>query len=318
MEHSKKLDLSISAADLERIERILDYHFSRPERVALALTHSSWANEHGLGQAHNERLEFLGDAVLELCISWELFTRFPQAREGDMTRVRSQLVGTTSLAQRARETGIDQLLRLGRGEEQQGGRSRDAVLSDVFEAVLASVYEDGGYAAAQKVVARIFGTLLDEVSVDAARWYFNAKPDTQMEFDLGLAVREDSENPIYYIQYAHARICSLLKALEEEGHSVKSGAVDLSILSSESERALIKELSSFAEEIRMAARDYDPSYINRYLMRLAAAFHKFYNACRIKGEDDAVIDARLKLAAATRQVLANGLQVIGCSAPEKM
>jgi len=139
-----------------------------------------------------------------------------------------------------------------------------------------------------------------------------------MEFDLGLAVREDSENPIYYIQYAHARICSLLKALEEEGHSVKSGAVDLSILSSESERALIKELSSFAEEIRMAARDYDPSYINRYLMRLAAAFHKFYNACRIKGEDDAVIDARLKLAAATRQVLANGLQVIGCSAPEKM
>ena len=157
MEHSKKFDLSISAADLERIEQILDYHFSRPERVALALTHSSWANEHGLGQAHNERLEFLGDAVLELCISWELFTRFPQAREGDMTRVRSQLVGTTSLAQRARETGIDQLLRLGRGEEQQGGRSRDAVL--------ASVYEDGGYAAARKVVARIFGGLLDEVCV---------------------------------------------------------------------------------------------------------------------------------------------------------
>ena len=160
--------------------------------------------------------------------------------------------------------------------------------------------------------------LLDEIPVDACRYFFNAKPDTQMEFDLGLAVREDSENPIYYIQYAHARICSLLKALEEEGHSVKSGAVDLSILSSDAEHALIKELSSFAEEIRMAARDYDPSYINRYLMRLAAAFHKFYNACRIKGEDEAVIDARLKLASATRQVLANGLKVIGCSAPEKM
>ena len=160
--------------------------------------------------------------------------------------------------------------------------------------------------------------LLDEIPVDACRYFFNAKPDTQMEFDLGLAVREDSENPIYYIQYAHARICSLLKALEEEGHSVKPGAVDLSILSSDAEHALIKELSSFAEEIRMAARDYDPSYINRYLMRLAAAFHKFYNACRIKGEDEAVIDARLKLASATRQVLANGLKVIGCSAPEKM
>ena len=160
--------------------------------------------------------------------------------------------------------------------------------------------------------------LLDEIPVDACRYFFNAKPDTQMEFDLGLAVREDSENPIYYIQYAHARICSLLKALEEEGHSVKPGAVDLSILSSDAEHALIKELSSFTEEIRMAARDYDPSYINRYLMRLAAAFHKFYNACRIKGEDEAVIDARLKLASATRQVLANGLKIIGCSAPEKM
>ena len=161
--------------------------------------------------------------------------------------------------------------------------------------------------------------LLDEIPVDACRYFFNAKPDTQMEFDLGLAVREDSENPIYYIQYAHARICSLLKTLSGEGHSVPACAdADLSILSSDTERALIKELSSFAEEIRMAARDYDPSYINRYLMRLAAAFHKFYNACRIKGEDEAVIGARLKLAEATRQVLANGLRVIGCSAPEKM
>ena len=160
--------------------------------------------------------------------------------------------------------------------------------------------------------------LLDEISVDACRYFFNAKPDTQMEFDLGLAVREDSENPIYYIQYAHARICSLLKALEGEGHSVKPGAVDLSILSSDAEHALIKELSSFAEEIRMAARDYDPSYINRYLMRLAAAFHKFYNACRIKGEAESLLNARLLLADTARSVLKNGMELIGCSAPEKM
>ena len=160
--------------------------------------------------------------------------------------------------------------------------------------------------------------LLDEIPVDACRYFFNAKPDTQMEFDLGLAVREDSENPIYYIQYAHARICSLLKALEEEGHSVKPGAVDLSILSSDAEHALIKELSSFAEEIRMAARDYDPSYINRYLMRLAAAFHKFYNACRIKGEAEDLLNARLLLADTARSVLKNGMELIGCSAPEKM
>ena len=161
--------------------------------------------------------------------------------------------------------------------------------------------------------------LLDEIPVDACRYFFNAKPDTQMDFDLGLAVREDSENPVYYIQYAYARICSLIKALADEGRSVPAAnQVDLSILSGEQERALIKELANFSEEIRVAARDYDPSYINRYLMRLAGAFHRFYNACRIKGEADDVANARLYLAAATRQVLANGLGILGLSKPEKM
>ena len=153
--------------------------------------------------------------------------------------------------------------------------------------------------------------LLDEVSVDAARWYFNAKPDTQMEFDLGLAVREDSENPIYYVEYAHARICSLLRALAEEGTSVPRQAdVDMSLLSGEAERALLKQIAQFCEEIKLAARDYDPSHINRYLQELAA--------CRIKGEESAVRDARLKLADDTRIVLRNGLKLIGVDAPEKM
>ncbi|MBQ1602924.1 MAG: arginine--tRNA ligase [Oscillospiraceae bacterium] len=161
--------------------------------------------------------------------------------------------------------------------------------------------------------------LLDEIPVDACRYFFNAKPETQMEFDLGLAVREDSENPVYYVQYAHARICSLLRTLAEEGRTAPSAAeANLALLNSDVELALIKELSAFTEELRMAARDYDPSYINRYLVRLAAAFHKFYNACRIKGEADDVAAARLKLAEATRQVLANGLGILGCSAPEKM
>ena len=161
--------------------------------------------------------------------------------------------------------------------------------------------------------------LLDEVSVDAARWYFNAKPDTQMEFDLGLAVREDSENPIYYVEYAHARICSLLRALAEEGTSVPRQAdVDMSLLSGEAERALLKQIAQFCEEIKLAARDYDPSHINRYLQELAACFHRFYTACRIKGEEPAVRDARLKLADDTRIVLRNGLKLIGVDAPEKM
>ena len=161
--------------------------------------------------------------------------------------------------------------------------------------------------------------LLDEIPVDACRYFFNAKPETQMEFDLGLAVREDSENPVYYIQYAHARICSLLKALAEEGYTAPRAAdVDIALAQSEQEKALIKEISLFSEEIRMAGRDYDPSYINRYLVRLAAAFHRFYNACRIKGEADDIIAVRLKLAEATKQVLANGLGILGLGAPEKM
>ena len=161
--------------------------------------------------------------------------------------------------------------------------------------------------------------LLDEVSVDAARWYFNAKPDTQMEFDLGLAVREDSENPIYYVEYAHARICSLLRTLGEEGVRVPAQAdVDMSLLAGETETALIKQLAQFCEEIKLAARDYDPSHINRCLQELAACFHRFYNACRIKGEEAAVQAARLKLADDTRVVLRNGLRLIGVDAPEKM
>ena len=161
--------------------------------------------------------------------------------------------------------------------------------------------------------------LLDEVSVDAARWYFNAKPDTQMEFDLGLAVREDSENPIYYVEYAHARICSLLRAMAEEGTAVPAqSAVDMSILTGETEQALIKQIAQFCEEVKLAARDYDPSHINRYLQELAACFHRFYNACRIKGEEVAVQAARLKLADDTRVVLKNGLKLIGVDAPEKM
>ncbi|WP_409967271.1 arginine--tRNA ligase [Bengtsoniella intestinalis] len=161
--------------------------------------------------------------------------------------------------------------------------------------------------------------LLEEIPVDAARWFFNAKPDTQMEFDLGLAVREDSENPIYYVEYAHARICSLLRTLAEEGVAVPAlSDVDMALLSGDAEQALIKQLSAYCEHIRLAARDYDPSQINRCLVEVAACFHRFYSACRIKGEDVAVAGARLKLADATRQVLRNGLALIGVEAPEKM
>ena len=161
--------------------------------------------------------------------------------------------------------------------------------------------------------------LLDEIPVDAARWFFNAKPDTQMEFDLGLAVREDSENPIYYVEYAHARICSLLRAMAEEGVEVPAQAdVDMSLLSGETEKALIKQMAQFCEEIKLSARSYDPSHINRCLQDLAGCFHRFYTACRIKGEEPKLQAARLKLADGARIVLRNGLKLIGVEAPEKM
>ena len=161
--------------------------------------------------------------------------------------------------------------------------------------------------------------LLDEIPVDACRWFFNAKPETQMEFDLGLAVREDSENPVYYVQYAYARICTLVKALAAEGYTVPAAAeADLSVLIADEEKALIKQLAQYPAVVQLAARDYDPSFINRYLVELAAAFHKFYNACRIKGEAENVLLARLKLADTARAVLKNGMTLIGCSAPEKM
>ncbi len=161
--------------------------------------------------------------------------------------------------------------------------------------------------------------LLDEVPVDAARWFFNAKPDTQMDFDLGLAVREDSENPIYYVEYAHARICSLLRNLAEEGETVPALAdMDPALLTAEAEQALLKQISAWPDTIRLAARDYDPSYVNRYLVELAGCFHRFYTACHIRGEEHKLAQARLKLADTTRLVLKNGLKLIGVDAPERM
>ena len=159
--------------------------------------------------------------------------------------------------------------------------------------------------------------LLDEISVDAARYFFNSRVSTSpLDFDLDLAVREDSENPVYYVQYAHARICSLILNL---GQAVPAmSAVNAGVLNTEVERELIKCLAALPEEIRLAARDYDPSRINRYLVTLAGDFHRFYNANRIKDEAPDILTARLKLADTVRAVIANSLNLLGVSAPEKM
>ena len=132
-------------------------------------------------------------------------------------------------------------------------------------------------------------------------------------------MREDSENPVYYVQYAHARICSLISRLAEEAlWCPRLTALTPPLFTAPEELALVKALAQFPEELHLAARDFDPSRINRYLVSLAGDFHRFYNACRIKGEAQEVLSARLKLADTVRSVLANGLGLLGVSAPEKM
>jgi len=162
--------------------------------------------------------------------------------------------------------------------------------------------------------------LLDEISVDAARFIFNSKQsDTHLEFDLGVAVREDSENPVYYVQYAHARICSMLDRLAAEGLTACGTASDkLALLTEGSERALIKQIASLPDEVRLAARDYEPYRMTKYLIDLATAFHAFYTDCRIKGAEADVAQARLTLADVTRSVIANVLGMLKISAPARM
>lgn len=141
---------------LQELQRTIHYHFRQVKLLEMALTHSSFANEQGGGIPHNERLEFLGDAALELCISQELFVRFPDTREGELTRMRAKLVSQPSLAVLALEIGLAGHLRLGKGEEGQGGRERPSLLSDAMEALLGAVFCDGGYAAVSEVVQTIF------------------------------------------------------------------------------------------------------------------------------------------------------------------
>ncbi len=159
--------------------------------------------------------------------------------------------------------------------------------------------------------------LLDDIPVDSARYFFNSRPESPVLFDLELAQRQDNENPVYYVQYAHARICTMIANLAAEGHEVPASA-DAALLSDETEKELIKQLAALPEEIRLAARDYDPSRVNKYVTELAARFHRFYTVCHIRGAEPGVLEARLLLADCVRRVIAISLGIIGVSAPEKM
>jgi len=163
-------------------------------------------------------------------------------------------------------------------------------------------------------------TLLDEVPIDAARFFFNLRePNSHFDFDLDLAVNESNSNPVYYVQYAYARICSILRNLEAEGIvSKQANAENLALLTAPEEKELILHIAALTNEIVTAAKAYDPAKITHYVEELATKFHKFYSACRVKGIDEDLMMARLSLCKATATVIKNVLTLLKIDAPEKM
>ena len=163
-------------------------------------------------------------------------------------------------------------------------------------------------------------TLLDEVPIDAARFFFNLRePNSHFDFDLDLAVNESNSNPVYYVQYAYARICSIIRNLELENIKLRKASSDeLVKLNAPEERELIIHIAGLTDEIIASAKAYDPAKITHYVEELATKFHKFYSACRVKGEDEELMQARLNLCKAASIAIKNVLTMLKIDAPEKM
>lgn len=163
-------------------------------------------------------------------------------------------------------------------------------------------------------------TLLEEVPIDAARFFFNLRePNSHFDFDLDLAIEQSSQNPVYYVQYAHARICNIVKGLAESGITQRACTdEELALLTTPEEIELINKLASLTGEIITSAKTYDPARVTHYVYETATLFHKFYNACRVKGEDESLMQARLALCVATKTVIENVLTMFKITAPESM
>ncbi len=198
----------------------------------------------------------------------------------------------------------------------------DASRLDVVLMQMVRLVRDGEVIKASKRSGKAITlvTLLDEVPIDAARFFFNLRePNSHFDFDLDLAVNESNSNPVYYVQYAYARICSIIRNLEAEGITLKNAnKADLLKLTAIEEKELILHISALTDEIISSAKSYDPAKITHYVEELATKFHKFYSACRVKGEDEALMQARLNLCKATGTVIKNVLTLMKIDAPEKM
>lgn len=163
-------------------------------------------------------------------------------------------------------------------------------------------------------------TLLEEVPIDAARFFFNLRePNSHFDFDLDLAAQETSQNPVYYVQYAHARICSIIKKAESEGIVIRTAAdEELNLLNTNEELELIRHLSGLTDEIITAAKAYDPAKITHYVIELATLFHKFYNAQRVMCDNEGLMQARLNLCIAVKDTIRNILTMLKIDAPTSM
>ena len=193
---------------------------------------------------------------------------------------------------------------------------------DVIIMQLVRLMQDGEIVRMSKRTGKAvtLNDLLEDTSIDAARFFFNMRQaDSHMVFDLDLAVEQSSENPVYYVQYAHARMCSILNLIKQDGYDVQNyDSLDVSQLNTPQEIELLKKLSQLPEEIKAAALAYEPSRITRYCVDLEALFHAFYNACHVRVENRALALARIKLVDSTRIVLKNVLSMLSIGAPAKM
>lgn len=193
---------------------------------------------------------------------------------------------------------------------------------DIVLFQLVRLFKNGEVARMSKRTGRAISLtdLLEEVGRDAARFIFNTKASgNHLDFDMDLAVQQSNDNPVFYVQYAHARICSMLKLIEGEGATVPSPEeVNLKLLETSEEKELIRKLAGYPDEIRISAQTLEPSRLTRYVTDVASLFHSFYNACRVKGEEEGLMKARLLLVDCTRIVIRNVLEILNISAPERM
>ncbi len=226
------------------LEERIGYKFKNPDLLVQALTHSSYVNENNLASTHNERMEFLGDAVLELQISNTIYKKYPKAREGMLTNMRSNMVNEKNLANIAREIGLELALLLGKGEEKQGGRTRSALLADALEALIGAVFLDGGYRNSQKLIAKLFSSSLEKFCLNVqSKSYKNLLQEfTQANFHFTPSYKLISESgpehsKIFTVSYTDHNKHEIISS----GHSLKKAEHNVAKLALEYYNALEKD-----------------------------------------------------------------------------